>query len=391
LNQNIFYEYRYKKDTKIATIDFLSKIDFFFILCLKIFSASTQVSTTMKEFQATVSAIIRGATTRYRGITEAIAFVRAVLESLEPERTKLIAEHCKLEASLDELAKRAQATQTDVDVLKLSEVQAQCDSLGKMLLDGTKKYSFVFEELKKLQQVETVRCAPIVFTVPNVETLRNKIAQLVVNMCQHWNAYDDKMERRVESVLRLQVSGRDMSLNIADVRGDGACGWRAFITGVIRIITGGQVRLSYDPAWMSEFVANAKVLVLELVQILALNPGNQEFIIALYNNPDNGARKTFDTYKTMVSQPSYHATNFEMRLLCVLFGMFDSRLSQVNVIRETPRFGEQYQSMSASGRIAPVSNEHINILHVPGHYKSVVHLTAGVLPHIYQVDAPLQF
>jgi len=345
----------------------------------------------MEDFQNTIRAIIRGGATRERGVAEAVAFASAMLDSLKPECTKLIAENNKLEASLDALYTRAQKTQSEEDVIKLSEAQAPCHRLSKMLLESIKMYSAVSEELSKLQRFETLRRAPIVPAFATIDTLRNKVAKLVGEMCQHWSTYDDSMEPRTESV--EQIAG---PMQIADVRGDGACGPRAFITGVIRIITGGQVpkvrpvHLSYDPARMIEFVAKVKVLMLELVQFLSQNPGNQEFITALYNNPDNGAVKTFASYKAMVSNPAYHMTNFELRLLCVLFGMFDPRLSQVNIIRKTPKFGEQYQSLSASGQIEPVSNEHINILHVPGHYMSIVHLTEGVLPRIYPVEAPLQ-
>lgn len=337
----------------------------------------------MNDFLQKVAAIIRGGATRSRGVAEAVDFTRAILASLDPERTKLIAEHSKLEAILDVLYKRALTTQSDEDVFKMSEAQARCDSLGNMLVEGIKMYSIVSDELIQLQRFETLRSAPIVPAFASIHTLRNKLGNLVCEMCQHWNTYDDSMEPRTESV--VQIAGH---MQIADVRGDGACGPRAFITGVIRISTG--VRLSYDPARMIEFVAKVKVLMLELVRFLSQNPGNQEFITALYNNPDNGATKTFVSYTAMVSNSAYHMTNFELRLLCMLFGMFDPRLSQVNIIRREPKFGEQYQSLSASGQIEQVSNENINILHVPGHYMSIVHLTEGVLPRIYPVEAPLQ-
>ena len=208
----------------------------------------------MDDFLENVSAIIRGGATRERGVAEAVAFTRAILASLEPERTKLIAKHRELEASMGLLYERAQTTQSEEDVIKMSEAQAHCDRLGTMLLDGIKMYSVAFEELTKLQRFEAMRRAPILFKVPNVETLRKNVAMLVVEMCQHWSTYDDSMEPRKESV---ELSAGHMQ--IADVRGDGACGPRAFITGVIRIITGGKVRLSYDPARMIEFVAKAKV------------------------------------------------------------------------------------------------------------------------------------
>jgi len=91
----------------------------------------------------------------------------------------------------------------------------------------------------------------------------------------------------------------------------------------------------------------------------------------------------------MVLAPDYQATNFELRLLCVLFGLVNPQLAQVNIIRNTPSLFEIYQSMSGSGRIEPVSNAQINILHVPGHYKSIVDLTEGILPRVYSPDGAI--
>ena len=147
----------------------------------------------MDDFLENVSAIIRGGATRERGVAEAVAFTRAILASLEPERTKLIAKHRELEASMGLLYERAQTTQSEEDVIKMSEAQAHCDRLGTMLLEGIKMYSVAFEELTKLQRFEAMRRAPILFKVPNVETLRKNVAMLVVEMCQHWSTYDDSM------------------------------------------------------------------------------------------------------------------------------------------------------------------------------------------------------
>jgi hypothetical protein len=339
-----------------------------------------------EELQKTVERIIREGSTRARGIKEALDFVGAILSSMEPERTKLIAEQSKMEASLKALTVRAMKTQSEADVLELSKVHADCERLGKMLFDGVKIYSEATNELEKLERMETIRVAPIATTGVSIKTLRNKVAIFVQEMCDYWSAYYDAFEPRKEAVVCLKINSRMLTMNTSDVRGDGACGWRAFLTGIVRVLTGGRIHLSYDPHRMTEFVEKVKVLMLELVGILSKNQANSDFITSVFNNPDNCGRKTIGTYTTMVSETDYQMTNFEMRLLCVLFGLFDECLSQVNIIRKTPQFGEIYQSLSASGSVVPVSNEHINILHVPGHYMSIVKLTEGVLQHIYSID-----
>lgn len=351
-----------------------------------------------KELVATVKEIISNAPTRKEGIRNAHVFVDTLLRSLEEHRQSILAEYNTLTASLQALQATAMRTQSEADVCKWSEVQANCERLSKLLTDGTCEYSVIEIELKKLQQSETARTTPL--TIVRIDAgsvgavmavLRNDIATLIATMANHWTTYDDSMENRVEKIVNIQFDGRAIDLGVADVRGDGACGWRAFIAGAIRLLTG--KRLSFDPAGMTNYVTQVKQLMFRLIEILTQTPGNEDFITSLYNNPDNGECKTFQIYTAMVANPSYYATNFELRLLCVLFGMFDPQLSQVNIIRENPSSVEVYQSLSASGQIAPVSNSQINILiqQVRRHYMSIYHLTEGILPRIYSIEAPLRF
>lgn len=346
-----------------------------------------------KEFLQTVNDIIRGGATRKRGIDEAIVFANAMIESLMPERERLIHQFTKLSLSIKNLSAKAKNTGDIEDVCAWSKAQGDVDELGRMLEDSIKVYSTVDEKLKELRHDELARTVPVVKpSILNVDKLRGELAKLVVSMTGFWMDYDDSQERRVECCETLRIDGKELILQVADVRGDGACGWRAYIAGIVRIITGGKVRLSYDPARMSVFLPRLKELLLELVKLLMQNPANSDFIDALFTVPQNGGRNTFDTYAVMISKSSYQATNFELRLLCMLFGLFDDRIAQVNIIRHTPYFGEIYQSITVSGRVAPVSNAHINIMHVPGHYKSIVNLTEGVLPHICNPnEAPLRF
>jgi hypothetical protein len=225
-------------------------------------------------------------------------------------------------------------------------------------------------------------------TCMSIETLRKKVETLVNDMYNHWSTYNDPHEIFSKEVFHLQINSSILTINVSNVFRE-ASGWRAFLTGIVRVITKGRIHLSYDPDRMTVFIARVKVLMLELVDILSKNQANSDFITSVFNNPDNCGHNTFETYTTMVFAKDYQMTSFEMRLLCVLFGLFNESLSQVNIIRKTPQFGEIYQSLSASGRIEPVSNEHINILHiprqyfVPGEYNAIVKLS--VLP-AYHAD-----
>lgn len=347
-------------------------------------------------------------------IDEAQALARAMLETLEPETHKMSDRQATMHLQESVLYQEAQSSKSfdaafDV-TCKLSKLHLESQQLDAQITESVIFYSTISDELVRLQQFAlsqrssiTITSAPAparasssvsaraaIVPAPSSATiagLRGQVEALLQQMTEFWISYDDDREVKRESNETRDVLRRQLHLQISDVRGDGACGWRAFITGVIRILCGKQ--LSYDPARMIEFIHKVKLLLVELVHILDQNPANKDFITDLMTVPQNGRRQNLDTYTSMVLAPEYQATNFELRLLCVLFGLVNPQLSQVNIIRSTPSLLEIYQSMSGSGRIEPVSNAQINILHVPGHYKSIVHLTEGILPRIYSPDGAI--
>lgn len=337
-----------------------------------------------------------------RFLDEAQALARAMLETLEPETLKMSARQTQMHLQESVLYQEAQASKSldaafDV-TCKLSKLQLESHQLNAQITESVKFYSTIADELVRLQQFAFSQRASITITsapdrvasLPSsatIDGLRGKVEALLQKMTEFWISYSDSHEVKRESTEARAVLRRILRLRISDVRGDGACGWRAFITGAIRILCGKQ--LSYDPEQMIEFIHEVKLLVVELVRILAQNPSNKDFITDLMTVPQNGRRQNLDTYNAMVLAPDYQATNFELRLLCVLFGLVNPQLAQVNIIRNTPLFGEIYQSMTGSGRIVPVSNQHVNILHVPGHYKSIIHLTEGILPRIISPDGAI--
>jgi len=328
-------------------------------------------------------------------IKEALALAKAMKESMELEKDKLSDMQKKLDAKEQEFLKKAQASQSFEDVCKLSELEQEKDKLTKQITDSVIFYSAICAELDSILRMSSAQRVPLIVPVASaiargdatIASLTKKVEKLLAQMVDFWTTYDDRLEDHKKNTKTRDIQGRKLRLQISDVRGDGACGWRAFLAGAIRVICWKQ--LSYDPAQMIKFIHEVKLLLIELVQILAQNPANGDFIVGLMTVPENGGQKNLHSYSAMVLAPDYQATNFELRLLCVLFGLVNPQLSQVNIIRSNPVFGEIYQSISVSGRVLPVSNEQINILHVPGHYKSIVNLTEGVLPPIISPDGAI--
>ena len=327
-------------------------------------------------------------------IEEALDLVKAMKESMDLENVNLSDILKKMDSDVQKLLKKAQESESFEDVCKLSELEQEKDKLTKQITDSVIFYSTICAELDSILRMSSSQhtvhgASAIARGDPTIASLTVEVAKLLTQMVEFWATYDDRREDHKKSTETRDIQGRQLSLQISDVRGDGACGWRAFITGAIRLVCGKQ--LSYDPSRMSEFIYEVKLLVIELVQILAQNPLNGDFIGDMMTVPENGGKKNLETYSRMVLAPDYQATNFELRLLCVLFGLVNPQLSQVNVIHSNPIFGEIYQSISVSGRVLPVSNEQINIWYVSGHYKSVKLPDKEVLPPIISPDDAIYY
>ena len=192
----------------------------------------------------------------------------------------------------------------------------------------------------------------------------------------------------VETIVSKQKNGT-LKIDASDVRGDGACGIRAFLTSIFVVKFG--IVLPRDPEGMISLIAEVKILFRDLIQIIASNPLNHDFITGMLFNPDNGSKKAnIYEYFDMVVKPGYQFTNFELRVLIILFNLVYPDLTQVNVIRKTVvstnGLEEQYQSFSKDGIVEPVSMKHINILYTGGHYKAIFHITEGILQPIFSVD-----
>ncbi len=331
-----------------------------------------------------------------KGLRTAQAMTAAMLESLDPVKATLYAKQHALYEQQNAIfmeAQRLEAQQLDAEglvakVCKLTELQQDIEKVFNELNSTVEFYSMVSEELASIKQFCSPQAAKIALPAlvgDDIASLKLKTERLIEKMVNHWISLDEKKARYERSVVKHDSSR--FTMNVSDVRGDGACGWRAFITGMIRVLCGKE--LPYDPSQMADFVRDVKLLMFELLRIIIRNPANADFVAELFTIPQNGSPKTLDTYIKLASRSDYFATNIEMRLLCSLFGMVNPDLSQVNVVRVTPYFGEIYQSISASGHVEQVSNKQINILQVPGHFMSIVKLTEGVLAPIFPTEGPI--
>jgi len=190
----------------------------------------------------------------------------------------------------------------------------------------------------------------------------------------------------------VNVMGNPITIDTSDVRGDGACGFRAILTSYLLKC---GINLPWNPDILEGFILELKNCMLDLLLILNENPENHEFIRCLLSNPDNGSAnaKNISEWFQIISDNGYCCTDGDIRLIAILFGMLPhrDRIIQINVLKLRPVEHNPYQSFNCYGnnKLEPVcSNSHINIIHTGGHYRAVVKFS-GVLHPIESVDAEI--
>jgi hypothetical protein len=187
----------------------------------------------------------------------------------------------------------------------------------------------------------------------------------------------------------VEIDKNPIIIETSDVRGDGACGFRAILTSYLFML---KIHLPRDPIDMQKFILELKILMQDLLVILNENSENQDFVNGLLSNPANGVQKAniADWYE-MIKENSYECTDGDIRLISMLFGLLRERdrIPQINVLKLKPTEHNPYQSFNSNGTtdIVPVdSKSHLNIIHTGGHYRMVMSFT-GSLPPIYGIDA----
>lgn len=340
---------------------------------------------------------------------DTIQYITTFVESMEDKRKILSLKTKRLQTELDMATKNRE--KSDEDLMRFTIVYdeniRQLSQLNEQYLEDVKFVTNLVNKRKNIQNyliftatVELPKASPPP-TVPISKKIpTSAIASAISTICQSLKdlmfafsiSFKDmnfsKSAFDIETIISKQKNGT-LKIDASDVRGDGACGIRAFLTSVFVIKFG--IVLPRDPEGMISLIAEVKILFRDLIQIIASNPLNHDFITGMLFNPDNGSKKAnIYEYFDMVVKPGYQFTNFELRVLIILFNLAYPDLTQVNVIRKTVvstnGFEEQYQSFSKDGIIEPVSMKHINILYTGGHYKAIFHITEGILQPIFSVD-----
>jgi hypothetical protein len=343
---------------------------------------------------------------------DTIQYITTILDSMNDKRLMISKEIKRLKVELDVATENK--SKSDKDFLQFTVVydenSRKISQLTEQHLEDVTFVSNLENKRKRIQNLlirtATVELPKTTFptlpipstqnpsvpiTIP-ISTICQSLLSLIVafsisfkEMKFSHSAFD------IETIISKQKKG-NLQIDASDVRGDGACGIRAFLTSFFFVKFG--IALPRDPEGMISLIAQVKMLFFELIQIIDSNPLNRDFIIGLLSNPDNGSKKSnIYEYFDMVVKPDYQFTNFDLRVLIILFNLSYPDLKQINVIRKTAvstnGLEEQYQSFSKDGIVEPVSMKHINILYTGGHYKAIFHIVEGILPIIFSVDEPL--
>ena len=231
--------------------------------------------------------------------------------------------------------------------------------------------------------------AAAVAPVAPKETFASIDAKMIAFVATLFSVFGHFADSYVEpETTTLKIPGKgEMKLRIRNVRGDGACGLRAFISALLWLFWG--IILPKAPDGMDGIIVAFKVLLLGFANLLAANPENADFIKDLLSIPQNGVCENLHAYAKMVMKPDYYATNFELQMLTMMIGKVSPFLKkpfphfQLNVIRGEPTDVESHQSFSADGSVEkPSSQWHANLLNHNGHFWFIIGFDNGRLPHL---------
>ena len=167
-----------------------------------------------------------------------------------------------------------------------------------------------------------------------------------------------------------------MSMSVQTIAGDGACGIRAFLTGVMYIVSKGKIILPSNPPNIHRFILEIKKIMLKFILILKQIPANQETINFIYGNQDNLTEEqkkaqyilTHKEYADKLLKQGYYFTTDEMQVLITLFNLAVPNLYQINIFL----WNYTYDSKTINKFVEYPTNKHINLLHKGNHYDFIV-------------------
>jgi hypothetical protein len=224
---------------------------------------------------------------------------------------------------------------------------------------------------------------------PTFKDVKDKFGLFVVNIIAYYAAFCAPKTDFHLVKETISIKGNKITVDTSDVRGDGACGFRAILTSFLQK---SGINLSFAPSGMERFILDLKQCMFELLTVLSTEEDNYAFVNGLLHNRDNGSPKAnIAEWFEMVTLNSYYCTDGDIRLIAILFGMLSERdqITQINVLKLRPTKHNSYQSFNCYGTpyiVLPSVQEHINIIHTGGHFRSVTNFH-GILPAIEGIDS----
>lgn len=204
----------------------------------------------------------------------------------------------------------------------------------------------------------------------DLQSIMRNATGLMSDMSMTFTQYvigEPKITRKTVSTSTTQ---KGMECEVSEMRGDGACWIRAFLSGIVLLLTG--VVLPRDPKGMTEFVVRAKELMVAYIRLLILKGDNVDFVADLFRSMEHGGRTSgnFDEYISMLMHSDCRGGNPELRVLCGIFGLVNCDFGQVNVIYEKPLIdGTFYQSLRAYDF---GGSPKFSLFYVPGHFDLII-------------------
>lgn len=260
------------------------------------------------------------------------------------------------------LQQKFQELTSERDSLIARQVSGEVIEYIDVLIDSLNSEILKVHEALNLHETEFLRCVP-------------QLGHIIVNITG-WSYYDSVyrfkedfvaaargMARRVENLYVVDING--FIATYATVRGDGACFFRSFLT-VLAYQEAGIV-LPNDPEGIHEWIIRLKLLMCSHIQEIVKH--NPHFEVNLQTIPHNGDVRSLQDYFSMFIRYDYQGTNYDCKILAVIFG------KPIHVIRSRPSENEICQTFPPGrAEVHAIAEDHINILHQPGHYVAIVNI-----------------
>jgi len=151
-----------------------------------------------------------------------------------------------------------------------------------------------------------------------------------------------------------------------EVRGDGNCGPRAFLTA---LAARAGINLPIDPPGMREWIVRLKLLMIqEINQMLSAGIIKVDDLTSIpENQPLLPEDPTLDDYFALFRTDGYNITNFDFRVLASMFNL------QIDVIRQDTNGIDDVQCFVRRGNeIDDGIAQHICILQQRGHFVPLI-------------------